>query len=102
MFFLIIILKTPIIRYFIFNPFQVIIDSIVAAKFPHDDSWYRAKVRHSLHSEEDPEQSQVTVYYVDFGDTETITLDTMCELRTDFLKLGFQAIECFLANINPE
>lgn len=81
---------------------KVTVDSIVAAKFPHDDSWYRGRVCSFSHNEEDPRQNQVTVYYVDFGDTETIQMNTVCELRTDFLKLGFQAIECFLANINPE
>ncbi|KAG0712668.1 Tudor and KH domain-containing [Chionoecetes opilio] len=81
---------------------KVTVDSLVAAKFPHDDSWYRGRVCSYMHCEEEPQQSQVTVYYVDFGDTETIKLDTVCELRTDFLRLSFQAIECFLANITPE
>ena len=82
--------------------FQVSADSIVAAKFPYDDSWYRGKVCSFSHNEEDPQRSEVTVYYVDFGDTETIQMNNVCELRTDFLKLSFQAIECFLANINPK
>ncbi|MPC44025.1 Tudor and KH domain-containing protein [Portunus trituberculatus] len=81
---------------------QVTVDSIVAAKFPYDDSWYRGKVCSFSHNEEDPQQSEVNVYYVDFGDTETIQMNNVCELRTDFLKLSFQAIECFLANISPE
>ncbi|XP_071551549.1 tudor and KH domain-containing protein homolog isoform X2 [Panulirus ornatus] len=81
---------------------KVNIDSIVAAKFPHDNSWYRGKVCSYEHNETDPSQSLITVYYVDFGDTETIKMDCVCELRTDFLKLNFQAIECFLANIEPK
>ncbi|XP_045102223.1 tudor and KH domain-containing protein homolog isoform X2 [Portunus trituberculatus] len=81
---------------------KVTVDSIVAAKFPYDDSWYRGKVCSFSHNEEDPQQSEVNVYYVDFGDTETIQMNNVCELRTDFLKLSFQAIECFLANISPE
>lgn len=74
----------------------------MAAKFPHDNSWYRGQVCSYEHKESDPLQSLVTVYYVDFGDTETIKMDCVCELRTDFLKLNFQAVECFLANIKPE
>ncbi|XP_050720959.1 tudor and KH domain-containing protein homolog [Eriocheir sinensis] len=81
---------------------KVTVDSIVAAKFPHDDSWYRGRVCSFEPNEKNLEESQVTVYYVDFGDTETIKIDTVCELRTDFLRLSFQAIECFLANIDPE
>nr|XP_027232151.1 tudor and KH domain-containing protein homolog [Penaeus vannamei] len=75
---------------------------IVAAKFPHDDSWYRGQVCGYEPNEDDPSQSLVTVYYVDFGDTETIKMDCVFELRTDYLKLNFQAIECFLANIKTE
>ncbi|XP_042893332.1 tudor and KH domain-containing protein homolog isoform X2 [Penaeus japonicus] len=75
---------------------------IVAAKFPHDDSWYRGQVCSYEPNEDDSSQSLVTVYYVDFGDTETIKMDCVFELRTDYLKLNFQAIECFLANIKPE
>ncbi|XP_042225904.1 tudor and KH domain-containing protein homolog isoform X2 [Homarus americanus] len=81
---------------------KVDINSIVAAKFPHDNSWYRGQVCNYEHNETDPLQSFVTVYYVDFGDTETVKIDNVSELRTDFLKLNFQAIECFLANIKPE
>nr|XP_053635261.1 tudor and KH domain-containing protein homolog [Cherax quadricarinatus]XP_053635262.1 tudor and KH domain-containing protein homolog [Cherax quadricarinatus] len=81
---------------------KINIDSIVAAKFPHDDSWYRGQICSYEHNETDPSQSLVTVYYVDFGDSETIRVDTVCELRTDFLKLNFQAVECFLANVEPE
>lgn len=75
---------------------------IVAAKFPHDNSWYRGRVCSYEHNELDPSKSLATVYYVDFGDTESIAMDNVCELRTDYLKLNFQAIECYLANIDPE
>lgn len=81
---------------------QVKKGDIVAAKFPHDDSWYRGQVCGYEPNEDDPSQSLVTVYYVDFGDTETIKMDCVFELRTDYLKLNFQAIECFLANIKTE
>ncbi|KAK7071041.1 hypothetical protein SK128_007678 [Halocaridina rubra] len=43
---------------------------IVAAKFPHDDSWYRGQVCDNKYNSTDPSQSLATVYYVDFGDTE--------------------------------
>ncbi|XP_069162013.1 tudor and KH domain-containing protein homolog isoform X2 [Procambarus clarkii] len=81
---------------------KVNIDSIVAAKFPHDNSWYRGMICSYEPNETDPIESLVTVYYLDFGDTETVKIDTVYELRTDFLKLNFQAIECCLANVKPE
>lgn len=74
---------------------------MVAAKFFEDNFWYRGRVCEC--PEEDGEGgSRVTVYYVDFGDTDTVEKGSLCELRTDFLKLSFQALECFLANVEPE
>ncbi|XP_068211357.1 tudor and KH domain-containing protein homolog [Palaemon carinicauda] len=75
---------------------------IVAAKFPHDTSWYRGRVCKYEHNDLDPSKSMATIYYVDFGDTEPISMENVCELRLDYLKLNFQAVECYLANIDPE
>ncbi|CAL4101634.1 unnamed protein product [Meganyctiphanes norvegica] len=72
---------------------------IIAARFPHDSSWYRGQVCQVVNNDGDSSRSKVTVYYVDFGDTETIEITNICELRTDFLKLNFQAIECKLAYV---
>ncbi|XP_076068880.1 tudor and KH domain-containing protein homolog [Oratosquilla oratoria] len=81
---------------------KVQVGDIVAARFSHDGSWYRGQVRSFNPNEEDPRKSEVTLYYVDFGDVDTIPISNVFELRTDYLKLNFQAIECFLANIKPE
>lgn len=75
---------------------------IVAARFPHDYSWYRGQVCSYEHNDLDPSKSIATIYYVDFGDTEPISMENVCELRTHYLKLNFQAVECYLANIDPE
>ncbi|XP_025267193.1 tudor and KH domain-containing protein homolog isoform X3 [Camponotus floridanus] len=67
---------------------------IVAAKFSHDNKWYRAQVL-SLGN------FDCKVFYVDYGNVETIPINDVLELRTDMLCLELQAIECSLANIEP-
>lgn len=43
----------------------------------------------------------IDLYFVDYGDTQFAKTEDIFELRTDFLSLRFQAIECFLANVQP-
>lgn len=69
---------------------------IVAAMFPVDNKWYRAEVLEIKTAEQIAE-----LYYVDYGDTEAIPVKELFELRTDFLQLNYQAIECFLAKVEP-
>lgn len=41
------------------------------------------------------------MYFLDYGDSQFISKKDILELRADFLSLRFQAIECFLAHIQP-
>lgn len=68
---------------------------LVAVFTPEDNSWYRAKITACQ-----PDHV-VTVHLVDFGDLVTVPLSNVAELRTEDLKMQFQAIECRLASINP-
>lgn len=68
---------------------------MVAAKFSFDKQWYRAEIISA------PENGQCEVYFVDYGDHEVVQLDSILQLRTDFLSLRLQAIECSLSNIKP-
>ncbi|KAF0299519.1 Tudor and KH domain-containing protein [Amphibalanus amphitrite] len=52
-------------------------------------------------NDSDPDQTALTVYYVDFGDTDTVQRRQAAELRTDFLGLSHQAVECFLSGVKP-
>ncbi|XP_022085401.1 tudor and KH domain-containing protein-like [Acanthaster planci] len=69
---------------------------IVAAPFQGDESWYRARILEFL------EDGQVDLYYVDFGDSDKMPRDSICSLRSDFLSLPYQAVECSLAGIQPD
>ncbi|KAL7632933.1 UNVERIFIED_CONTAM: hypothetical protein RMT77_016760 [Armadillidium vulgare] len=70
---------------------------VVAAKF-NDGMWYRGKII----DPEEEEQTKISVFFVDFGDTDDVERSFVCDLRTDFLMLGFQALECYLADVDIE
>ncbi|XP_054268565.1 tudor and KH domain-containing protein homolog [Macrosteles quadrilineatus] len=79
---------------------KVDVGQIVATPFSHDNKWYRAEVKAIVKGDCDDED-QVDLYYVDYGDKEFHLKSEILQLRTDFLKLRFQAIECSLANVKP-
>ncbi|XP_012514303.1 PREDICTED: tudor and KH domain-containing protein [Propithecus coquereli] len=71
------------------------IGDIVAAPLLTNGSWYRAQVLGTL------ENGNFDLYFVDFGDNGDCPLKDLRALRSDFLSLPFQAIECSLARIAP-
>ncbi|XP_015596689.1 tudor and KH domain-containing protein homolog [Cephus cinctus] len=71
------------------------VGQMVAAKFSFDKLWYRAEVTSII------EADSYEAYFVDYGDREIMKAADMLELRTDFLSLRLQAIECCLANVKP-
>ncbi|ELV10730.1 Tudor and KH domain-containing protein [Tupaia chinensis] len=73
----------------------VYVGDIVAAPLPANGSWYRARVLGTL------ENGNLDLYFVDFGDNGDCPLKDLRALRSDFLSLPFQAIECSLARIAP-
>ncbi|KAM4715703.1 tudor and KH domain-containing protein isoform 1-T1 [Anableps anableps] len=74
----------------------IVVGDIVAAPYRHYNSWNRARVLGFLGS------GLVDLYYVDFGDNGEISRDSLRPLRSDFLSLPFQAIECSLAGVRPK
>uniref|UniRef100_T1GSQ5 K Homology domain-containing protein n=1 Tax=Megaselia scalaris TaxID=36166 RepID=T1GSQ5_MEGSC len=65
-------------------------------------SYYNEKENQEYHKIEDPYLDVVLdLYFVDYGDSEYVSPHDVYELRTDFLTLRFQAIECYLANVKP-
>jgi len=63
------------------------------SKFAADGKWYRASVV------ERPKGNQVTVLYVDYGNTETVTLGSLKTIDKRFSALPYQAKDCYLAYI---
>ncbi|XP_072917484.1 tudor and KH domain-containing protein isoform X2 [Hemitrygon akajei] len=71
------------------------VGDIVAAPCQGDGLWYRACVLGFL------ENGNADLYYVDFGDNGEVSIGNMQHLRSDFLSLPFQAVECSLDGIQP-
>ena len=74
----------------------------MAARFSQEDSYYRAKVVSVDEDSYDYSQSRVELFYVDYGDTEKKEITEVYELKTEYLKMKFQAIRCSIAHIKPE
>nr|XP_048283915.1 tudor and KH domain-containing protein isoform X1 [Myodes glareolus]XP_048283916.1 tudor and KH domain-containing protein isoform X1 [Myodes glareolus] len=68
---------------------------IVATRLALDNLWYRAQVLGTL------ESGNLDLYFVDFGDNGDAPLAAVRTLRSDFLTLPFQAMECSLSQIAP-
>ncbi|KAK3907750.1 Tudor and KH domain-containing protein-like protein [Frankliniella fusca] len=80
---------------------EISVGQIVAAPFDHDNKWYRAEILKIEEDEYDSSESRITLYYGDYGDTCIVKRKNIFDLRTDFLTLYFQAIECMLAHVKP-
>ncbi|XP_053197945.1 tudor and KH domain-containing protein isoform X1 [Scomber japonicus] len=74
----------------------MVVGDIVAAPYRDHDSWNRARVLGVLAS------GLVDLYYVDFGDNGELPKESLRRMRSDFLSLPFQAIECNLAGVRPK
>ncbi|XP_035169843.1 LOW QUALITY PROTEIN: tudor and KH domain-containing protein, partial [Oxyura jamaicensis] len=68
---------------------------IVAAPYGAGSDWYRARVLGALPG------GSWDLHYVDFGDDGEAPPAALRALRSDFLSLPFQAIECSLAGVAP-
>ncbi|KAI4897196.1 hypothetical protein NFI96_014897 [Prochilodus magdalenae] len=73
----------------------IVVGDIVAAPYRDHGTWNRARVLGILGS------GLVDLYYVDFGDNGELPRDQLRSMRSDFLSLPFQAIECSLAGVHP-
>ena len=72
---------------------------IVAARFIDEESFYRAKIVSIEENTYDFSQSTVELFYLDYGDTDQRQITEVYQLKTEFLRLNFQAIKVSLANV---
>lgn len=73
---------------------DIVVDLVCVALA--DERWYRVQVVSF-----DESSHFCYVKFVDYGGYATLPLTDLRKIRSDFLKLPFQAIECYLANIIP-
>ena len=76
-------------------PQPIVLNSVCAA--PCDGGWYRCQI---VSYDEDTDTCDVK--YLDYGGYASVAASSLKQIRTDFLSLPFQAIECYLANIQPQ
>ncbi|XP_034425528.1 tudor and KH domain-containing protein isoform X3 [Hippoglossus hippoglossus] len=74
----------------------IVVGDIVASPYQDHGTWNRARVLGVLSS------GLVDLYFVDFGDNGELPRDSLRHMRSDFLSLPFQAIECNLAGVRPK
>lgn len=80
---------------------SVVEGDIVATQFSDDDSFYRARVVAYKEDSYDVTKSTVDLDFVDFGDCEERIVSEVFSIKTDFLRLKFQAVQCSLAKLKP-
>ena len=68
---------------------------VVAAPFPHDENWYRARIVGVA-------GSTLELLFVDFGDTASMNIGMVKSLRLQYYRLPVQAIPCKLAGVQPK
>lgn len=76
-------------------PHEVREGIVVAAPFPHDQNWYRARVVGVA-------GSIVELLFVDFGDVAKLDVSMVKILRLQYYTLPMQAIPCRIAKIQPK
>ncbi|CAG2107582.1 unnamed protein product [Medioppia subpectinata] len=85
-----------------FKPLSVKVGDVMAVPYHADEHWYRARV---LSLEDRPyslEDSNVGIFYLDYGDEALVKYSQICDLKDQLLKrLPFQAMECSLSGIRP-
>lgn len=67
---------------------------VCAAKF--DNKWYRVQI-----VSYDSSSDSCDVKFLDYGGYSTVYANDLWQIRSDFLTLPFQAVECYLANVVP-
>ena len=60
-----------------------------------DGLWYRGRINKVV------DQQLVEVFYVDFGNCETVPLSKLKTIDADLLQLSAQALQCSLSSITP-
>ena len=74
---------------------EVLKGDLVAAQFTLDEGWYRAIVR-----DVNTTENSVKVFYIDYGNNETVETERLRELKPEFLRLPAQAVSFSLHGVD--
>lgn len=72
------------------------IENGVICAAPMLNGWYRAQIM-AVYEESD----ECDIKYVDYGGYSRISSLCLKQIRSDFMTLPFEAVECYMANITP-
>ena len=76
-------------------PGELVEGGVVAAPFPHDQNWYRARVVGVA-------DSTLQLLFLDFGDTASVDVAMVKTLRPRYYRQPVQAIPCRVARVKPK
>ncbi|XP_074614107.1 tudor domain-containing 6-like isoform X2 [Acropora palmata] len=76
-------------------PYNPELGELCCAKFSDDQTWYRAVVKEKI------TESDMMVVFVDYGNQDVVSMDSIRRIRNSFAQLPIQAVECFLVDIEP-
>lgn len=72
------------------------IENGVICAAPMLNGWYRAQIM-AVHEASD----ECDIKYVDYGGYSRISSMCLKQIRSDFMTLPFEAVECYMANVTP-
>lgn len=73
-----------------------IITAGVICAAPMLNGWYRAQIMATYEKTD-----ECDIKYVDYGGYSRISSAVLKQIRSDFMTLPFEAVECYIANITP-
>ncbi|XP_012578955.1 PREDICTED: tudor domain-containing protein 1 [Condylura cristata] len=77
------------------DDFKAEVGQPCCAFFAGDGNWYRALVKEILPN------GSAKVHFVDYGNTEEVTVGELQMISSNFLNLPFQGIQCWLVDVQP-
>lgn len=77
------------------SPYKPVLGELCCARFNQDGVWYRAAVEQEL------SESRMSVLFVDYGNQDSVTVDSVRRITAEFTQLPLQARQCFLTGILP-
>lgn len=77
------------------SPYKPVLGELCCVRFSQDGVWYRAVVEQEL------SESKMLVMFVDYGNQDSVAVNSIRRITTAFTQLPLQARQCFLAGIHP-
>lgn len=77
------------------SPYKPVLGELCCARFTEDGMWYRCVAEQEL------SESMMVVKFVDYGNQDSVAVDSIRRITSEFTHLPLQARQCYLAGIQP-